>query len=53
MGHFVKNKKTFNAFIDRLINLNSELGETESDDHPCDNIAESSDEIMNELKVKK
>lgn len=42
MSHFVKNKKTFNAFIDRLVNLNfDESDSSDSDDHPTDDLMRS------------
>jgi len=41
MGHFIKNKKIFNAYLDRLLNLNFEDSDDllQSEEHLNDNSA--------------
>lgn len=52
MGHFVKNKKTFNAYIDRLINLDFDESD-ESEEHPNDNSVDSAHSLINNSKSDK
>lgn len=53
MGHFVRTKKVFNAYLDRLVNLDmTEQDELQSEEHPNDNSISSQD-LMNNLKSDK
>jgi len=55
MGHFVKTKKTFNAYIDRLVNLDFDDADEmlRAEEHLNDNLAGQSLDLMNSLKSPK